>query len=218
MDRQQLFQTGGCMSYPHWEYFLSIEEDLARCTRYVDFNKDNYNTYSVEFARIIVAAAAEFDSVAKGLCKAINPAESPDTINQYYPIIVGKYAQFLDYTIDMPRFKLELQPWKAWTPAVAPDWWSKSYNKIIGQTLSLRLMPLPGSWLVSYTSTTRRMDAFRPLTLYRLQSYLIREMILRVCSLAQLIGLAWFGSRCMSASVFRLEQFRTVLFWMYQII
>jgi len=60
------------MSLPHWEYFLSIETDLTQGMRYVEFAPENYATFSVEFARIIVAASAEFDAVAKALCNAID--------------------------------------------------------------------------------------------------------------------------------------------------
>ncbi|GAA5162110.1 hypothetical protein [Viridibacterium curvum] len=118
------------MSLPHWQYFLSIEEDLLRCSRYVEFEKSNFSTYSVEFARIIVAASAEFDSVAKILCKAINPGANPQSINAYHPIITSKYPRFLEYTILVPSMKLEFQPWKEWTDSAGPGWWSKGYNKI----------------------------------------------------------------------------------------
>ena len=118
------------MSHPHWEYFLSIEADLAQCARYVEFNPDNLHTYSVEFARIIVAAGAEFDAVAKRLCRVIDSTKNPERINEYHPIITGKFPKFIDYRIHIPRFKLEVQPWKTWTSTAAPDWWSKSYNKI----------------------------------------------------------------------------------------
>jgi hypothetical protein len=118
------------MNLPHWEYFLSIEADLSECTRYVEFHPDNYNTYSVEFARIIVAASAEFDAVAKALCKIIEPEAHPERISEYFPRINGKYPRFVDYKIHLPRFKIELQPWKDWTATSSPDWWSKGYNKI----------------------------------------------------------------------------------------
>ena len=118
------------MSYPHWEYFLSIEADLAACARYVEFNQDNLGSYSVEFARVIVASGAEFDAVAKRLCAVIAPTAKPERITEYYPIIIGKYPKFVDHIVHVARFKMELRPWKSWTQSAAPDWWSKSYNKI----------------------------------------------------------------------------------------
>lgn len=119
------------MSYPHWEYFLSIEADLASCARYVEFHDDNFSTYSVEFARVIIASGAEFDVVAKRLCARIDPAaKKPERINEYYSIITAKYPKFVDHVVHIPRFKMELKPWQSWTLDSAPHWWSRGYNKI----------------------------------------------------------------------------------------
>lgn len=118
------------MTPPYWNYFLSIESDLEQCGRFVEFSQDNFHTYSIEFARIIMAASSEFDNVAKALCKTISPGEKPSTINKYYPIIKGKYPKFLDCEILLPRYNLSVKPWKNWTDTSSPDWWSKGYNKI----------------------------------------------------------------------------------------
>jgi hypothetical protein len=118
------------MSLPHWQYFLSIEADLFRCARYVEFDQANYGSYSVEFARIIVTAGAEFDAVAKKICKTIQKTSSPQSINAYRPIIIGRYPRFTDYKLQIPSYKLLIQPWKDWTPTTSPDWWSKGYNMI----------------------------------------------------------------------------------------
>ncbi len=120
------------MSPPHWEYFLSIESDLERCSRFVEFAPNNYSTYSVEFARVIMAAASEFDTLAKKLCKLINSSEQSDKITDYYPIITAKYPNFTDYEISIPRYTqlLSFKPWKDWDSSKRPDWWSKGYNKI----------------------------------------------------------------------------------------
>ena len=72
------------MSLPHWEYFLSLESDLEDCSKYVEFTSTNYKTYSIEFAKIILLASAEFDTVAKELCKIINPNINLNGINRHY--------------------------------------------------------------------------------------------------------------------------------------
>lgn len=118
------------MSLPHWEYFLAIESDLERCSRYVEFCSDNYCTYSLEFARIIMASCSEFDTVIKLLCKSIEPCKNPDTILAYYPILSSKYPNFTSYEMYIPRYKISLQPWKDWNSKGSPYWWSKGYNKI----------------------------------------------------------------------------------------
>lgn len=118
------------MSLPHWEYFLAIESDLEKCSRYVDFSKNNYNTFSLELARIILVSCSEIDTVLKNLCKKIDATKRPDKITEYYPIITSKYPKFTEYQIEIPRYKIELQPWKEWKATQGPDWWSKGYNKI----------------------------------------------------------------------------------------
>lgn len=117
------------MSHLHWEYFLSIESDLERCSRFVEFSPQNYSTYSVEFARIIMAAASEFDTLAKQLCHLIDPSQNPQNIKQYYPIITSKYSKFTQYEILVPRYNLSFKPWETWSASSPPDWWS-GYNKI----------------------------------------------------------------------------------------
>jgi hypothetical protein len=118
------------MSQPYLEYFLSIESDLERCGRFVEFTSDNFKTYSVEFARIIMAAASEFDALAKNLCKLIDPLRKPDRINQYFPIITSKFPKFTECAVQMQRYKLDFKPWDGWTSESGPEWWSKGYNKI----------------------------------------------------------------------------------------
>lgn len=115
----------------HWEYFLSIETDLADCARYVDFCEDNYATHSIEFARILMAAGAEFDAVAKKLCTALRSVEKvPGTLAEYRPIICDRYPRFCEYRVIVPRYHLSIVPWLDWSPTAAPAWWSKGYNKM----------------------------------------------------------------------------------------
>ncbi len=118
------------MSLPHWEYFLAIEKDLETCARFVEFCEDNCPTYSLEFARIILASCTEVDAVFKNLCKEIEPRKSPEKIKEYYSIIHPKYPKLIEHIINIPRFKMfDIQPWKEWTNEKSPDWWT-AYNKI----------------------------------------------------------------------------------------
>lgn len=57
----------------HWNYFLAVEEDLHRLSRFIEFSQDNFETYSIELSRILFAASAEVDVVAKQLCEQVRP-------------------------------------------------------------------------------------------------------------------------------------------------
>ena len=113
----------------HWNYFLALEADLEVCSRYVAFDENNYSTFSVEFAKILLAASAEVDVVAKILCKKIDLQRNYGNINSYRSIIGTKYTKLPDVQVDIHRYSLTLEPWKKWKVGKNPDWW-ESYNNV----------------------------------------------------------------------------------------
>lgn len=135
----------------HWNYFLALEKDLETVSRYVEFCEDNLNTYSIEFAHLLLSAASEADTLAKCICKIIDPNEKPKNIDDYRRIIKGaeesetydfyfgnkvppvlgeKHKQRLSHLeIHIPRYGLKSFPWANWAKDKNPDWWH-SYNKV----------------------------------------------------------------------------------------
>lgn len=113
----------------HWNYFLAIEEDLAKLSRYVDFIGNNDSTFSLEIARILFAASSEVDVVLKQLCLVINPASNAENINTYFNEITPAIPTFCGFKVLIPRFGLTLEPWIDWKTAASPEWW-KAYNKV----------------------------------------------------------------------------------------
>ncbi len=114
----------------HWNYFLAVEAELVACARYVEFSKDNFECYSNEFAKIIVLAAGEVDSIWRELCNRLSPASRVDNIHGYYPILLDNYPLLTKCEVAIPRYHLTVCPWKDWGPSQRPGWWSKSYNKL----------------------------------------------------------------------------------------
>jgi hypothetical protein len=113
----------------HWNYLLSTEEDLLKLSRYVEFDKRNYNCFSVEMARLLMAAAAEVEVVCKQLCLAVNPASRASVINQYRDEIVRAFPMIPAFEVIIPRYGLRLKPWANWRrPNKPPLWWT-AYNK-----------------------------------------------------------------------------------------
>ncbi|MBQ3612248.1 MAG: hypothetical protein IJA01_08275 [Firmicutes bacterium] len=53
----------------YWSYYISIEEMLRKTSQYVSPSKENKNTYSDEFAKIILLSCSEIDSILKKLCE-----------------------------------------------------------------------------------------------------------------------------------------------------
>lgn len=114
----------------HWNYFLSIEQDLDRLSRFIEFDECNYSCFSLEIVRLLIAAAAKVDVVCKQICQSINPASVADTIHNYRNEILPAYPTIPRFEVLAPRYGLRFKPWDKWNrPRGVPLWWT-AYNKI----------------------------------------------------------------------------------------
>jgi hypothetical protein len=112
----------------HWNFFLAIEEDMERLSRYVDFS-GNDSVYSIEIARLFLSTCSEVDVVLKQLCVSENPNSTASSINQYYTEIADSLPRFINFEVTLPRFGLTLNPWSNWQNGNPPFWW-QHHNKI----------------------------------------------------------------------------------------
>ena len=116
----------------HWNYFLALESDLGVASRYVEFNIQNCEVYSIEFAHLLFAAASEIDVVAKLLCENLMPRAQRKNINDYKKILLSSIPELPKTRINLITCGLEIYPWRDWNDdesSVSPIWW-KSYNNI----------------------------------------------------------------------------------------
>lgn len=113
----------------HWNYFLSLEADLERLSRFVEFVPANYKCHSVEMVRLLLSAGSEVDVVAKAICYKLEPDKNPQNINQYKAILKKHIPKLPSYMLSMPRFGLDLKPWTNWRGSKNPDWWT-DHNRI----------------------------------------------------------------------------------------
>ena len=117
------------MSNQQLEYYLSLESDLEKCSRYVEFTASNYNAHSIEFSKIVMAASAEIDTIAKELCKLIDLNTSASNIVKYADCILAKHPNIIAIEVVIPRYNIRIKPWNNWSDSSSPNWW-QSYNKI----------------------------------------------------------------------------------------
>ncbi|MBT4483944.1 MAG: hypothetical protein HOC71_09740 [Candidatus Latescibacteria bacterium] len=117
-------------SLDHWNYFLALDEDLIKLSRYVEFCESNFECHSLEMARILFTAASEVDVVSKQLCQKLDSHSEADGINQYRDIIKNTYSNVPDFKVTIPRFGLNLTPWSNWNQNDGvPLWWTAN-NKV----------------------------------------------------------------------------------------
>ncbi len=115
----------------YWDYFLVLEDDLFKASRYVEFSEGHGNVYSIEFAHSLFAAASEVDSILKVVCDHLDSDLEHDSIGDYKRTILKKEPRFCDSTVRVRRIHMNFEPWKEWQEPEnqSPSWW-KAYNKV----------------------------------------------------------------------------------------
>jgi len=115
------------MSLLHWNYFLALEQDVLKVSRYIELTEDNFGTYSTENARILMTATQEVDVLAKQICQHFG--DDSDSEGGYREFIPKKFPEISSLTVALPRFGLECQPYVNWASKKTPDWWTAN-NKV----------------------------------------------------------------------------------------
>lgn len=116
-------------NHVHWNYFIALEQDLAKVSRFIEFSELNFETYSIELAHLLLAASSEVDVVLKALCNLKNPNKNHGNIDQYQETIKAVLPGLINEKSFIPRYGLELKPWDNWNGDDNPLWW-RSYNNV----------------------------------------------------------------------------------------
>ena len=117
------------MNNPHWLYFIALENDLIGSIPYVEIDKPNYTTFSINFGKLLLSICSEIDVIAKILCKKINNNSCAKKIDHYRSELLSAYPNMPNIEIEIPRYNLKIKPWEEWNNDDNPSWW-KSYNNV----------------------------------------------------------------------------------------
>lgn len=112
--------------YGIWNYYLSIENDLANTSRYIE-PAGQENVYSFEFAKILILACMELESVFKQICFTIENTKTGD-MGEYKRILLSKYPKIVNATVNVSRLGVDIQPYSEWGSSKLP-WWS-AYQEV----------------------------------------------------------------------------------------
>lgn len=108
----------------YWQYFIALESDLAHTTRFVEVVEANMETYSIEFARILLSAGAEVDVLFKILASQHGLAADPLNVVGYTQALHAKFPKLHALPILLPRYAAELFPWESLGRGCTPIWWN----------------------------------------------------------------------------------------------
>jgi len=115
-------------TYRYWQHFLALEADYAATSRYVEFSQQNFRTFSIEYAKLLLAIGSEVDVLCKIICEKIDGAAKRDNIDDYR-VCLTAHSQIATEKVLIRRYDLACKPWEAWEHAKNPSWW-RSYNKV----------------------------------------------------------------------------------------
>lgn len=111
-----------------WMYYLSLENDFYKTLNYVELTRDNYETYSKEFAKQLVSIGSELDIVFKALCGEINSSAPTKCITDYARVLCS-WENLVDSKARIKITNDIIAPFNAWTESNKPWWW-ESYNHV----------------------------------------------------------------------------------------
>lgn len=111
----------------NWHYFLAIESDAIRISRFVEFHPNNMHTFSIELARILLAASAKVEVVGKLI--AGFHGKQPTHIGGVREAVMDKHPLVSEAQVSLPRYGLTVVPFRAWGRGESPDWWH-AYNSL----------------------------------------------------------------------------------------
>lgn len=143
----------------YWEYFLELEEQFIETRRFVAFDSNNYDAYSIEYLKLYQAVCSEIDVVGKEIAVAVNPTfkiDNKTNIQKWGYEVQQKFPQLKELTVifnemdcchpfknweyeqyvttdknGIPRINLRIKGGKK-----TIEWWS-NYNKIKHRRIGL---------------------------------------------------------------------------------
>lgn len=104
-----------------WNYYLSLESDLANTSRYIEPTGQE-NVHSFEFAKLIILACTEVESVFKLLCMELDSAKECGNIGEYKQMILGRYPRIVDAQVTISRLGRSISPFEDWGNKKL-SWW-----------------------------------------------------------------------------------------------
>jgi hypothetical protein len=115
-------------TYRYWQHFLALEADFAATSRYVEFSQQNFATFSIEYAKLLLAIGSEVDVLCKIICEQLDSAAKRGNIDEYRTCVTS-HSQIATEEILVRRYNLAFKPWDAWAHGENPTWW-RSYNNV----------------------------------------------------------------------------------------
>ena len=113
----------------HWNYFLSIEEELINTSQFVEFDLDNLKTFSIEYTKIILEACAEVDVLLTQIGKIFDQTKSQPNFKDHFKIIKANVHSLITEKLCIDQYGIDIHPYEEWKIDKKLDW-HETYNNL----------------------------------------------------------------------------------------
>lgn len=116
----------------YWRYYILLEKKFIETLNYVELAKENFSTYSVEYAHQLLAVGSELDTFFKIYC-GFNLNDRKN-IGDYTRYIISDYPQITAQVVEIYNTEITLTPYEEWSQwnthsGNLLSWWD-AYNLI----------------------------------------------------------------------------------------
>lgn len=98
-------------------------------SRFIEFAQDNYDSYSLENARLILLACSEVDKLCHKLCSNYSKRKRRIDITFYRETLNKHIPHIASMGVEVPRYGIEIIPFENWQKNKSSDFWI-AYNRI----------------------------------------------------------------------------------------
>lgn len=103
----------------YWRYYLMLENRVIETFRYVELSKDNFSTYSNEYASLLITIGSELDSFFKIFCNITNNKKA--NITSYRKIVMESVEDIIAVNISIDQCDMLIAPFENWEKGNAGD-------------------------------------------------------------------------------------------------
>ena len=116
----------------YWRYYILLEKKFIETLNYVELAKENFSTYSIEYAHQLLAVGSELDTFFKIYC-GFNLNDRKN-IGDYTRYIISDYPQITAQVVEIYNTEITLTPYEEWSQwnthsGNLLSWWD-AYNLI----------------------------------------------------------------------------------------
>lgn len=155
----------------YWRQYKLLEHELIKTDDYVWIDKDNYDTFSNQYMKLLLTICSEMDSIAEVLCSNRKGDKVPYGIKNKLDRLIMEYPNLKKYRVDTkyPYDIKNITPMEKFSDSIS-DWW-QAYNDI-----KHRRMEINDVGRYNYTKANLKNVLFAMAALYILE-YILYESL-----------------------------------------